>query len=105
VTETPSAVDRAAVADVTADALAAQVVSAGHQSRIAPLNVAVGILTVIALVAALYLARAFFIPLLICILASYALKPVLDWFSRVEHPAAAGSAGRWHVLNYLFVER
>lgn len=90
-TETPSAADCAAVTDVTAEALAAQVASAGHQSRIAPLNVAVGILTVIALVAALYLARAFFVPLLIGILASYALKPILDWLHarRIPLPLAA----------------
>ncbi|NTU65139.1 MAG: AI-2E family transporter, partial [Chloroflexi bacterium] len=90
-TEIPSAADRAAVADVTADALAAQVNSAGYVSRIARLNVAVGILTAIALVAALYLARAFFVPLLIGILASYALKPVADWLHarRIPLPLAA----------------
>ena len=39
------------------------------------MNVAVGILAAIALVAALYLAHAFFVPLLIGILASYTLSP------------------------------
>ncbi|OGA44301.1 MAG: hypothetical protein A3G24_26720 [Betaproteobacteria bacterium RIFCSPLOWO2_12_FULL_62_13] len=55
------------------------------------LTVAVGILTVIAFVAALYLARAFFVPLLIGILAGYALSPVVDWLKacRIPRPVAA----------------
>ena len=59
--------------------------------RYSRMNMAVGVLAVIALVAALYLARAFFVPLLIGILASYALSPVVDWFKviRVPRPAAA----------------
>jgi len=54
-------------------------------------KVAVGVLAVIALVAALYLARAFFVPLLIGILASYALSPVVEWLkaNRIPRPAAA----------------
>jgi predicted PurR-regulated permease PerM len=53
--------------------------------------VAVGALAVIAVVAALYLARAFFVPLLLGILASYALYPVVDWLKacHVPRPAAA----------------
>lgn len=60
-------------------------------SRGSRLLVAVGILTIIALVAALYLARAFFVPLLIGILASYALSPLVDWLKshRVPSPLAA----------------
>ncbi|MDB5809886.1 MAG: hypothetical protein JWN94_2008 [Betaproteobacteria bacterium] len=60
-------------------------------SRRSGLLVAVGILTTIALVAALYLARAFFVPLLIGILASYALSPLVDWLKshRVPGPLAA----------------
>jgi predicted PurR-regulated permease PerM len=52
---------------------------------------AVGVLAVIAIVAALYLARAFFVPLLIGILASYALSPAVEWLKaiRVPRPAAA----------------
>jgi len=42
------------------------------------LRLAVAVLAVLALVAALYLARAFFVPLLIGILASYALHPLVD---------------------------
>jgi predicted PurR-regulated permease PerM len=55
------------------------------------MKAAVGVLAVIALVAALYLARAFFVPLLIGILASYALSPVVEWLKaiRVPRPAAA----------------
>jgi predicted PurR-regulated permease PerM len=59
--------------------------------RYARMRVAVGVLAVIALVAALYLARAFVVPLLIGILASYALHPVVDWLKacHVPRPAAA----------------
>src|SRR4029079_9427801 len=57
----------------------------------ARVGVAVGVLAVIALVAALYLARAFVVPLLIGILGSYALSPVVEWLKamRVPRPAAA----------------
>jgi predicted PurR-regulated permease PerM len=53
---------------------------------------AVWILALIALVAALYLARAFFVPLLFGILVSYALRPVVDWFERYHVPRALGAA-------------
>jgi predicted PurR-regulated permease PerM len=55
------------------------------------MSVAVGALAVIAVVAALYLARAFFVPLLLGILASYALRPVVDWLKlcHVPRPVAA----------------
>jgi predicted PurR-regulated permease PerM len=55
------------------------------------MNVAVSLLAIIAVVAALYLARAFFIPLLIGIFASYTLSPVVNWLkaSRVPRPVAA----------------
>jgi hypothetical protein len=52
----------------------------------------VGILAVIGIVAALYLARAFFVPLLIGILASYALRPFVDWLKALRIPRAAGAA-------------
>ena len=52
----------------------------------------IGILTVIAVVAALYLARAFFVPLLIGILASYALRPFVDWLKARRVPRAVGAA-------------
>jgi predicted PurR-regulated permease PerM len=52
----------------------------------------VGILAVIGVVAALYLARAFFVPLLIGILASYALRPFVDGLKAWRIPRAAGAA-------------
>ena len=55
-------------------------------------SLALTILAAIALVASLYLARAFFIPLLIGILASYALRPVVDWLQARYIPRAAGAA-------------
>jgi hypothetical protein len=72
------------------------------------LVVCVAILSVIAVVAALYLARAFFVPLLIGILASYALSPLVDWLQARRIPRAAGaalvlaalvSAAAWAVLS------
>jgi predicted PurR-regulated permease PerM len=53
---------------------------------------AVWILALIAMVAALYLARAFFVPLFFGILVSYALRPVVDWFERYRIPRALGAA-------------
>src|SRR5687767_64249 len=63
--------------------------TAGYRHYV-PLGV--GILAVIAVVAALYLARAFFVPLLIGILASYALRPFVDWLKVLRMPDAAGAA-------------
>jgi predicted PurR-regulated permease PerM len=56
------------------------------------LNVAAGIVAMVALVAALSLAHAFFIPLLIGILASYALRPLVDWLKAVYVPRFIGAA-------------
>ena len=50
------------------------------------------LLALLAIVAALYLARAFVIPLLIGILASYALTPAVDWLCRCRLPRAAAAA-------------
>ena len=72
-----------------ADVTAATTEPAGRDSRV---GVAVGVLAVIALVAALYLARAFFVPLMIGILASYALHPLVDWLSARRVPRPAGAA-------------
>src|SRR5690242_4403493 len=52
----------------------------------------IGVIAIILLVAALYLARAFFVPLLIGILASYALRPVVDWLKACRIPRPAGAA-------------
>jgi predicted PurR-regulated permease PerM len=56
------------------------------------MGVAVGVLAVIAVVAALYLARAFFVPFLIGILASYALHPLVDWLKAGHVPRPVGAA-------------
>ena len=61
-------------------------------------SMALGVLAVIAVVAALYLARAFFVPLLIGILISYTLRPVVDWLEALRLPRAAGAAMALAVL-------
>jgi predicted PurR-regulated permease PerM len=53
---------------------------------------AVGLLATIALVAALYLGRGFFVPLLIGILASYALHPLVDRLQVWRVPRSIGAA-------------
>jgi predicted PurR-regulated permease PerM len=53
---------------------------------------AAGMLAALALVAALYLARGFFVPLLIGILASYALHPLVEWLARWRVPRSVGAA-------------
>jgi predicted PurR-regulated permease PerM len=63
-----------------------------HRAPYPRINVAVGLLAVIAIVAALYLARAFFVPLLIGILASYALSPVVEWLKRRHVPRSLSAA-------------
>lgn len=76
-----------------ASASATDSVAAGPSSaRQLPMTLGVGILAVIAVVAALYLARAFFVPLLIGILASYALHPIVDRLKACYIPRAAGAA-------------
>jgi predicted PurR-regulated permease PerM len=56
------------------------------------MSVSVGTLALIAVVAALYLARAFFVPLLLGILASYALCPLVDWLKLARVPRPVGAA-------------
>jgi len=57
-----------------------------------PVNArAPAVLALLAIVAALYLARAFVIPLLIGILASYALSPAVHWLCRCRLPRAAAA--------------
>jgi predicted PurR-regulated permease PerM len=63
-----------------------------HETPYLRINVAVGLLAVIAIVAALYLARAFFVPLLIGILASYALGPLVEWMKRGHVPRFLSAA-------------
>jgi predicted PurR-regulated permease PerM len=55
-------------------------------------NLALIVLAVIAVVAALYFARAFFVPLLIGILASYTLRPVVDGLQALRIPRAVAAA-------------
>jgi len=65
---------------------------AARPLRYLRMNMAVSVLAVIAFVAALYLARAFFVPLLIGILASYTLHPMVDWLKACRIPPPAGAA-------------
>jgi predicted PurR-regulated permease PerM len=65
---------------------------AARARRYRRMSLALGFMAVIALVASLYLARAFVVPLLIGILASYALRPVVDWLEAHYIPRAAGAA-------------
>ena len=67
-------------------------VELGDRRRGSSMSLALAVLAVIALVAALYLARAFFVPLLIGILASYALRPIVDWLQGHYLPRPAGAA-------------
>ena len=62
------------------------------QHRNSHIRLATGALAVLALVAALYLARGFFVPLLIGILASYALHPLVDWLATHRVPRSIGAA-------------
>ena len=91
-TDSANASDAAGVADAATDALAESEEAAGRARQISYLIIAVVILAVIATAAALYLARAFFIPLLIGILASYTLRPVVNWLKAIHIPrfVAAG---------------
>jgi len=68
----------------------------------------IAILAAIATVAALYLARAFFVPLLLGILGSYALGPLVDWLKARGVPRVAGAGlvlgalvagGSWAALS------
>jgi predicted PurR-regulated permease PerM len=72
----------------TADSAAIMV----RASRYSHMNVSLGVLAIIAFVAALYLARAFFVPLLIGILASYTLNPVVGWLKTCYVPRPVGAA-------------
>jgi predicted PurR-regulated permease PerM len=55
-------------------------------------GLAAAILAVLALIAALYLARAFVIPLLLGILASYVLRPAVDGLGKCRVPRAVAAA-------------
>ena len=74
------------IPDAEAEAVVA---SALRDSRV---HLAAGVLATFALVAALYLARGFFVPLLIGILASYALHPLVDRLETCHFPRSIGAA-------------
>lgn len=63
-----------------------------RSSRYARMDTAVALVAVIVLAAALYLARGFFVPLLIGILASYTLHPVVDWLQVCRVPRSVAAA-------------
>ena len=83
--------DTQAVAEAPVSA-AGSAAFAARATRFMHMSVAIWVLAVIALVAALYLARGFFVPLLIGILASYTLHPVVDWLKACHVPRPAGAA-------------
>lgn len=60
--------------------------------RLSRTFVALALLTSIAVVAALYFARGFFVPLLIGILGTYALSPLADALGRMRIPRVIGAA-------------
>lgn len=65
-------------------------------------NVSVAILATVAVVAALYFARAFFVPLLIGILASYMLYPLVEWSRQAHVPRAVSAALVMTILIAIF---
>jgi len=56
------------------------------------IHLAATLLAIIAVIASLYLARAFFVPLMIGILASYTLHPLVDWLGAIRIPRSIGAA-------------
>ena len=60
--------------------------------RYSRMSLALIILAIIALLTSLHFARAFFVPLLIGILISYALRPVVDWLGTLHIPPPAAAA-------------
>jgi predicted PurR-regulated permease PerM len=63
-----------------------------RKSRNFRINVPLAVLAVIALVAVLHFARGFFVPVLIGVLMSYALRPVVDVLCSVHVPRAIAAA-------------
>lgn len=55
-------------------------------------NVSLLVLSVLASLTALHVARAVFIPLLLGLMTSYALSPIVDWMERLRVPRALGAA-------------
>lgn len=90
--QSAAAIESTAVTEVAAAAPAEPAEITPQELRMSRLTIAVFMLTAIALVASLYLARAFFVPLLIGILASYALSPVVRWLTARHVPRAVAAA-------------
>lgn len=63
-----------------------------HMPTPAVRNVAVGVLTALAVLAVLRWASGFFIPLMIGLVFSYALSPLVDWLHRMKVPRALSAA-------------
>jgi predicted PurR-regulated permease PerM len=61
-------------------------------TRYSRTGLAAAVLALLALIAALYLARAFVIPLLLGILASYVLRPAVDGLGKCRVPRAVAAA-------------
>jgi len=78
--------------DIAPDTAVPAIESVVVRRRYTSMSLAMTVMAVIAFVAALYLGRAFFVPLLIGILASYALRPMVDWLEVHYLPRAAGAA-------------
>ncbi|MHB8455671.1 MAG: hypothetical protein ACYDDO_13495 [Acidiferrobacterales bacterium] len=74
----PDSEDGSASVDIPTTVNAYHEPAAARENPTSRTAAAVAVLAVIALVAALYLARAFFVPLLIGILASYMLRPLVE---------------------------
>jgi predicted PurR-regulated permease PerM len=87
-----SSVLTAAGREIESDAAVPAVESVVVFGRTTSISLALSVLAAIALVAALYLARGFFVPLLIGILASYALHPLVDWLETCWVPRSVGAA-------------
>jgi predicted PurR-regulated permease PerM len=64
----------------------------GKVNLFVSINISIRILAIIAIVAAMYWAHAFFVPLLIGILASYTLSPVVDFLNKYHISRAIGAA-------------
>jgi predicted PurR-regulated permease PerM len=59
--------------------------------RVPYVELCVGVMAIFALIAALYFGRGFIVPLLIGILATYALHPLVDWLEAYRLPRAIGA--------------
>ena len=82
----------ASAAPQAVEALDNNVDHAVRSRRYSRMSLALIILASIALLTSLHFARAFFVPLLIGILISYALHPLVDWLGTMRMPRPAAAA-------------